>query len=159
MNADTIEYEYENSVDMLQEARDRISEFEKLIEAIPGSFKGDHESCPLSHIFGDGICTREIFLPAGTTVVGKIHRLSHPNFILQGTVIVTSDRQQEPTTIHAPMYYFSPAGSRKVVHAVTDAVWVTVHPTDKRTPEELEDEIIAKSYNELPEQICKEIGL
>lgn len=47
--------------------------------------------CPLKHHFAPGLYAREIFIPAGSVVVGKIHRHSHINVISQGSAIVVTE--------------------------------------------------------------------
>jgi len=139
--------------------RDKIAEFEHMLAAMPGSVKGDSDDFPLNHIFGGGIYCREILLPAGSVCVGKIHKTTHPNFIMKGKCIVTTNVSDKPVEIQAPMYFFSEAGVKKVVYAIEDTTWVTVHQTDETDLEIIEDEIIAKDYNELAACIDKELLL
>jgi hypothetical protein len=129
------------------ESRGEIALLEKDIAAIPGAWVGDSDNCPLTHSFSDGIYTREIFIPADVLLVGKIHRHEHPNFLLKGrvTVITEAGGLEELT---APCYMISPAGTKRVVYTHEDTVWVTVHATDCKTPEEAEKFIIAEDYDD-----------
>ena len=129
------------------EIRQKILEFEQKLSALPGAGFGDQESCPLKHSFVNGIYTREIFIPAGMWIVGKIHRHSHPNFLMQGMVTVVTEEGVK--RIAAPCAMVSPAGTKRLLFTHTDTVWITVHRTDATTPEQAEEEIIAKSYAEL----------
>ena len=52
------------------------------------SFFNDTKNCPLNHYFSDGIYVREITIPAGMVIVGKIHKHRHPNFLIKGKVMV-----------------------------------------------------------------------
>ena len=45
----------------------------------------------------------------------------------------------------------SPPGTKRVVFAVTDVVWTTVHVTDKTDLGEIEDFVIAKTFEEYEE--------
>ena len=143
--------------DEILKQRQKVDDFEELIKSMPGSVEGDSDSFPLHHMFGGGIYLREILLPAGSTCVGKIHKTKHPNFILKGKCIVTSNVSNDPIMINAPAYFFSDVGVKKVVHAIEDTTWVTVHITDKDDPVEVEDEIIAKDYSEIEHIINKEL--
>lgn len=127
--------------------RKNIQDLEKAILQIPGSFVGDSDNCPLRHSFADGCYVREIFLPKGTLVVGKIHKHSHPNFIMFGKVVVVTEEGK--SIINGPRSLISPAGTKRVVLALEDTVWVTVHVTEKTNLEEIEEEIIAKDYTEI----------
>src|SRR6185503_2625921 len=58
-----------------------------------------------THHFAEGIYGREIFIPAGTVLTGKIHRTDHLNFLMQGDITVWTDdgmkRLQAPAIIKA----------------------------------------------------------
>lgn len=132
-----------------EEVRDKILELEKSVSETEGAFFGDSDVCPLKHSFADGIYVREIFLPKGVLVVGKIHKHEHPNFILKGEVTVFTE-SGGCERIKAPCSMISPAGTKRAVLAKEDTVWVTVHsnPTNTQDLKELEDLIIAKNYDE-----------
>ena len=40
--------------------------------------------CPLSHVFAPDAYARTIFIPKDTLLVGKIHKHSHLNMLMQG---------------------------------------------------------------------------
>lgn len=127
--------------------RDQIVNFEKGIKGIDGVQVGDNILCPLKHFFSDGLYVREIFIPKGTVLTGKIHKHAHPNFLVSGLVeIITEDGGKE--RLMGPQFIMSPAGTKRALHAATDVTWITVHhnPTNTEDLQELEEEIIAKSY-------------
>jgi hypothetical protein len=122
--------------------------FEEQLRSIDGVMIGDSPLCPLKHSFSDGIYVREIFIPAGTYLVGKIHKHEHPNFLLSGIVdIVTED---EDRRIEGPMSLMSPAGTKRALRSITDCVWITVHhnPDNITDLEKIEEFVIAKDYEE-----------
>ena len=139
-------------------ARERIEQLESVIRQQDDAVEGDSDMFPLTHTFCEGIYLREIFLPKGSLCVGKIHKTRHPNIILQGEVLVTTDRSEEAVRLRAPMYFISEPGLKKVVYAVEDSTWMTIHRTDKDTPEAVEEDVIARTYDELPEAIRKAIA-
>lgn len=128
--------------------RETILETERMIGNNPDAFFGDTDNCPLKHTFADGIYVREIFIPAGTFIVGKIHKHNHPNFLLSGTVEVATESGVE--RLQGPLSMISVAGTKRVVHAITDVVWITVHhnPVNFTDLKKLEDIIIADSYSD-----------
>ena len=130
------------------EAREDLVEFEEIVKGVDGAFIGDNHICPLKHDFSDDMYVREIFIPKGTVVIGKIHKHKHPNFLMKGTVKVVTEKGTE--TLEAPLSMISDAGTKRALHAVTDLVWVTVHsnPTNTRDMVKLEEEIIAPNYRE-----------
>ena len=129
--------------------RNEIFKIEKIIQGTPGSVLGDSDLCPLKHNFADGVYVREIFIPKGMIVVGKIHKHSHPNFLMSGDVSVFTE-QEGPKRIKAPCSMISPAGTKRVVFSHEDSVWITVHVTNETDLDKIEQEVIAKTYKELP---------
>jgi hypothetical protein len=130
------------------EMREKIVKFEEQLKAIDGVMLGDNDKCPLKHSFSDGIYVREIFIPAGMHIVGKIHKHEHPNFLLSGVVdIVTEEGSKR---IQGPLSLMSPAGTKRALRAITDCVWITVHhnPDNITDLSKLEELIIAKDYDE-----------
>ena len=104
--------------------------------------------CPLKHTFSDGSYVREITIPAGMFIVGKIHKHDHPNFLLKGKVtVVTEDGIEE---LEGPLSIISKAGTKRALYAETELVWTTIHanPTNTEDLEELEENIIAPTYLE-----------
>lgn len=106
--------------------------------------------CPLTHSFIDGAYVRTIFIPAGTVIVGKIHKHSHANILSQGHVLVYTE-QGGLEELHGPRTMVSPAGCKRAVYAFTDVVWTTIHVTDATDLDEIEDYVIAKDYAEYHE--------
>jgi hypothetical protein len=131
------------------DVRKNILDFEAYIGKIEGAEFGDNDKCPLKHSFAEGIYCREIFIPKGMLLIGKIHKHSHPVFIMKGDISIVSE--EGIRRIKAPAYVISPAGVKRVGYAHEDTVWVTVHDnvTNETDLGKLEDAIIAKSYNEL----------
>ena len=129
-------------------ARDSILSFEELLKNTDGSFQGDSDSCPLKHSFSENIYVREIFIPEGMIIVGKIHKHQHPNFLLKGEVVVFTEGNGEEH-LSAPCSMISGSGTKRALYAKTDLIWTTVHhnPTNTRNLVELEKIIIADSYN------------
>ena len=133
------------------EIRGNISDFEDYMRTRSDVILGDSDMAPLKHMFAPGIYVRQIFLPKGSVCVGKIHKHKHPNFLMSGVVdVVTEDGGIERLT--APMAMISPCGTKRAVHAIEDTVWITVHATNETDLDKIEEEVIAKTYDELPDK-------
>ena len=130
-----------------REFREKIFEFERSLARIPNSFVGDSDQCPLKHSFANGIYVREIFLPKGVLLTGRIHKCDHPNFILSGDVSVVTEFDGVQR-LKAPQSMISKAGTKRLVYAHADTVWVTIHRTDETDPSKLVDEITVGTYEE-----------
>jgi hypothetical protein len=122
--------------------------FEDRLSEQKGAYFGDSVNCPLTHKFTDGIYIREIHIPAGTYIVGKIHKHSHPNFLMSGIVDVVTELGCE--RLEGPLSMISPPGTKRALRSITDLVWITVHhnPTNTQDLAELEKIVIAESYDE-----------
>lgn len=128
----------------IMELQDSIMEFvdgENIV-------KGDSEVFPLEHTFTDGIYIRQMSMKKDSFVIGKIHKHNHVWFLLTGEISVADENN---TVDHvAPCYVEAPAGSKRMIYAHEDSVWVNIHanPTNTQDLQELEELIIAKDYEE-----------
>lgn len=131
------------------ERRNDILAFEEQLKKDNGILVGDNNLCPLKHSFSDGIYVREIFIPKGTMLTGKIHKHAHPNFLMSGKVqVITEDGGYE--TLTGPISMISKAGTKRAINVLEDCVWITVHhnPTNTKDLKQLEKIVIADSYEE-----------
>ena len=105
-------------------------------------------SCPVKHHFAPGSYGREMTLPAGMVVVGKIHKHAHINVISKGRAQVFTE-QEGVLELAAPCTFVSSPGTKRVVHVLEETVWTTVHVTDKTDLAEIEREVIATDFSEV----------
>ncbi len=98
-------------------------------------------SLPTSHYFADGMYCRFLPRPAGTLIVGKVHKREHFYVVCSGTVHVTNGEGMA-TEITGPAVIVSKPGTKRAVLAITDATCMTVHRTDKIDLDEIEHELI-----------------
>lgn len=137
--AQVIEYKNDDPLTI----RSKILHLQESMKELPSTL-GD---CTLRHIFAPGLYAREMFIPKGTVIVGKIHKHAHVNTISKGRCSVMTEFG--PTEIEAPHTFVSEPGTKRVVVALEDVIWTTYHPSDETDLEKLEDQIIAKSYEEI----------
>ena len=130
------------------EIRGKIKMYEEKLAQQECAVVGDSHIMPLRHYFADGCYVREMLLPKGTIVVGKIHKHAHPSFIMVGEVKVVSE-SGGVEYIKAPQHFISPPGTKRIVHAIEDTIWVTVHVTEKTELEEVEEDIISQDYKDV----------
>lgn len=103
--------------------------------------------CPVRHIFAPGAYAREMTIPKGVVIIGKIHRHAHLNFISAGKVRVVTETGS--LIITAPHTFVSEVGTKRVVYAMEETIWTTVHITNETDLDKIEEQVIAKSYEEL----------
>jgi len=122
-----------------------------------GQVESTLEDCVLTHHFAPidevyGCCTyaRQMFIPKGTLIIGKIHRHQHLNFILKGKVSVATEFGKK--YMEAPCTFISEIGLKRAVYAEEDTIWTTVHLTKYHGEENLdkiENEVISPNYAEM----------
>lgn len=100
------------------------------------------------HYFASGVYGREMAIPAGMVVIGKLHRTEHLSVLLTGTVrIITETGFQE---MSAPQVIVAPPGTKRVAYAVTDCRWLTFHAVgEERDLAVIEERFIAKGFDDL----------
>ena len=109
-----------------------------------------HYFAPIDPNYGCCTYARQIFLPKGSAVIGKIHRHAHLNFLMKGKVSVNTEFGVK--YLEAPCTFVSEPGLKRAVYAEEDSVWTTVHLTKHCGEEflkEIEDEVIAPNYETL----------
>ena len=135
-----------------QEYRNKITSLHNQMVEI-GGVEGEelNKMNPIKHTFAGGCYIREIFNPAGLLLVTKIHKKEHPFFLMKGKMsILTEDGIK---TVEAPHNGITPPGTKRVIFTHEDCIFITVHATNKTTPEEVEEDVIAKDFSD------KEISL
>jgi len=126
------------------EFRHHITKLEKKMREHNEAKIGDAH--PLKHTFGEGYLLREINTPAGELIITKIHKQNHPFFLLKGKCSILTEN--EVKHVEAPYYAITNIGTKRVVYCHTDVVWVCVHITESTEIKDIEEDIIAKDFND-----------
>lgn len=103
----------------------------------------------INHHFGGGIYAREMLIPAGTLITGKIHKHEHISVMTKGRLRIATE--DGPVEISAPYISVSPPGTKRAVYALEDSIWICFHATEERDLEKIESQFIAKDFDELIE--------
>jgi len=110
---------------------------------------------PLKHTFADGIYIRQMDMKADSMVVGAIHNHLHVWFLLTGRLaVITEDTTEE---FISPCYVLATPGSKRVIYAMEDSIFVNVHknPSNIKDIKKLEDEIVSLTFEDYEEYINK----
>lgn len=99
--------------------------------------------CEVFHRFAPGIYIREVSIPAGTMVIGHVHKHQHLNLLLKGKVVLLNE-DGSTTTYTAPTMLVGNPG-RKIAYVEEDMVWQNIYATTETDVEKLEDELLDKS--------------
>ena len=101
---------------------------------------------PLRHFFAEAQYGREITIPAGHLIVGKIHKHAHLNLISKGECTVVTEFGSY--RIKAPHTFVSEPGTKRALYTHSETVWTTIHTTLERDLAKIEEEIIAPSFGD-----------
>tara|TARA_R100000734_G_C3319164_1_gene114483 strand:- start:7870 stop:8436 length:567 start_codon:yes stop_codon:yes gene_type:complete len=129
--------------------QDGIIEVEKHLKANKKTFselEKNHFN-PIKHKFCNGLYIREIFNPAGQLLVTKIHKKDNAYFLMKGVMTIVSEEGE--TTIKAPYYGVTKAGTKRIIYIHEDCIFITVHPTNAKNVEDAEKELIAKNFKDI----------
>lgn len=123
---------------------ERVARLARAVGSLPAV------QCPVNHHFSPGVYGREMFVRAGTVVVGKIHKFENMLIMSLGRAAII-DGDGPPREVEAPFMCVSPPGIQRAVFAHTDCVFISVHGTDKTDVAEIEREFIAQDHIEYQE--------
>lgn len=143
--------------------REQIQSLQQLLidnadgENIEGDGKNiiHSKNFPLKHTFADGVYIRQMDMQADSMVVGAIHNHLHVWFLLTGhLMVITEDTTEE---FIAPCYVLATPGSKRVIYAMEDSIFVNAHknPNNIKDIKKLEDEIVSLTFEDYEEYINK----
>lgn len=122
------------------EMRARVMKLEEALLQLPQA------KMFLKHYFAQGLYARELFIPAGCVLTGKIHLTEHLAMLVQGEMeLLTEDGPQH---VMAPAIFVSRAGAKRAGVAYTDSRFVCIHATSETNIDRLEAELTADSFED-----------
>lgn len=108
---------------------------------------------PLTNSFAGGVYARELFIPKGTLLIGKVHLTDHFNICLKGDLtFLTVDG---PKRIVGPTMFVAPAGTKKVAYANEDSIWTNMMPALCDDPEKIVDALTVIKFSDYDRLISK----
>ena len=98
------------------------------------------------HYFADGMYLRTVWSPAGSVIVGKVHKTEHFYALLSGRIRVTTDNGvvELDANKNGPQILTCPVGTKRAVLVLEDAWRMNVHrnPDNLTDLDKLESELI-----------------
>lgn len=99
--------------------------------------------------FGCHMGVRIASAPAGSVIIGKVHRYPHVVFVMQGKAIVATENGSRQVV--APDLMVCKAETKRAIIVLEDATWASVHMTGEATLASLE-EVVASKFAELEDR-------
>lgn len=113
---------------------------------------------PVEHRFAEqeNLYAREIVIPAGTLMTGRVHKHQHVSIMISGDMtVLTETGMQRVRGYHC---WICPPGTKRVGYAHAETRWITVHHTEHMQPDGIEDVLCepmqALSAPETQEALC-----
>ena len=111
---------------------------------------------PIRHFFietpdGRGYA-REMTIPAGVALVGRVHKHPCINIVSKGDISVTTDNGVK--RVKAPYIFTSPAGTKRAGYAHEETLWTTFHVTNETDVDKIEDALGTITIEEFLEYTC-----
>lgn len=129
--------------------RKDILDFSQYIENHPDNLGKD--PFPVFHRFAGGIYTREMHAPAGSIIIGAIHKDAYHINVLKGRIWVVNEFGVKD--VEAPFSFVAREGIKNIGYVLEDLVWVDSTHTDKTTVEEAEEELFIDDYETLNDRL------
>ena len=114
--------------------REQIDQLQSAMVALPQA------EMTTEHYFSEGMYCRKVFRPAGTLIVGKVHKQPHFFLCAAGEIIAWTETGMR--LLRAGDVVESKPGTKRVTLALTDAVGITIHKTEKTDLTDIEHELI-----------------
>ena len=130
------------SIIATNERRKKINELETAM------LQNEQVEVPVSHMFSGGVYSREITIPKGTLLTGRIHKFDHFDIMLSGDVTVSTDNG-EVKRLTGLNIMEGKAGKKRAGFAHEDTHWITFHSAEERDPEEMYEFLTCGSFQEL----------
>lgn len=132
------------SVVDVNDRRSKLSILESLM------LKEKQVEIPVKHAFSGGMYSREIIIPKGTLLTGRIHKFAHFDIMISGDITVSTDTgEKKRLTGFNKMN--GKAGKKRAGYAHEDTHWITFHCAEERNPEEMYEFLTCGSFEELDE--------
>lgn len=113
---------------------------------------GERIEFPVEHRFVPGLYCRTTTLPKDTILTSMEHKTEHFFVILKGEVRVRSATEGE-VVYKGPCTGVTKPGTRRVIHAIEETVWMTFHVTEETDVEKIAEKILEPHKNPMiPEE-------
>ena len=99
------------------ETRSKLLRLEEKLKAMPQA------DLPVRHLFSGDIYAREIFIPGGTMLTGRMYLIDHIDMMVYGDMTVSGDEGTKRVTGYN--VFPSTAGKKRAGYAHSDTLWIT----------------------------------
>jgi len=120
--------------------REKIEVLQKAVLELPQTMP------KLEHFFAHKIYARKGVIKKGTILIGAIKKYSHINIIVYGdSSVFTEDGE---TRIKGHTVLVSQGGTKRVIYAHEDTLWITIISANETDLDKVEEEVLCKTYDD-----------
>ena len=124
-----------------QSTRDKIQSLESVLSKLP------QVDIPVVHRYSGGIYAREITIPAGVMLTGRIYKEDHFDVMVYGDVTVTTDEGRKRLT----GFNISKGntGKKRAGYTHAETRWITFCASDEMDDDDYLDHLTADSFDKI----------
>lgn len=123
--------------------REKIEALQKAVLELPQAMP------ELEHFFAHKIYARKGIIKKGTILIGAIKKYSHINIIVYGDSSVFTEYGE--IRIQGHNVLVSQGGTKRIIYAHEDTLWITIISANETEPEKIEEEVLCKTYDDFLE--------
>lgn len=112
-------------IDNLRQASPTLEQIRALEFAIPQALETYNADELTTHHFCEGMYARELLIPAGAVIVGKMHAKENLFLLAKGDMTVWTE--QGVRRVQAPFMVKTKPGDKRVGYAHTDSITINFH--------------------------------
>ena len=102
---------------------------------------------PVRHEFNGSMYARQILIPKGTLITGRIHKFDHFDVMAYGDITLSTD-SGGATRLKGYNLIKSKAGKKRAALAHEDTMWITFHSSPEKNPDEMYNYLSCGSFEE-----------
>lgn len=133
---------------------DKVTILENELLELAKNGNAEKAEIRIKHYFVPGVYVRELFMPKGTVLTGKIHKYPQFHVITKGDLSVLIDGEMVRLT--GPCNIMSPAGSKRLAIANEDTYWLMVHGTYQTDLDQIEKQFTCNTEKEYFDFVAEE---
>jgi hypothetical protein len=122
--------------------RENIIKYEEVAKTLP------QVEIPVKHHIHGGMYGREITIPKGTIITGQIYKFDHFDIMVSGDITVSTDTD-EAKRLTGFNLFKGMSGKKRAGYAHEETRWITFHPIDGGTGEQIQSYITAETFEDL----------
>ena len=107
---------------------------------------------PVEHLFCAGMYARRNVVPAGVTVITKVHAREHICIVLYGTCHIY-DQDAKRSVVVGPEMFVTRPGTVRAIYCETETSWINVHWSDTDSVEEIESQIFEETFDDYQKRL------